>query len=355
MNKKAYFFSLDALLALIIILGVVLIIKPSTTHVSQEMNLQEDFLSTLSSLKIGEIDNGYVRSLIADGSIKNLNQSVLEQIGEFYANSDERAELLTQEVLNNLNLDENIGLYLNNMEIAHSGELDFNNAEDVWTSRQIISGVQQGEGITGYSARAFLFAANKMDYFYFGGYVGDGNISVELGEGVSSVKVEAIFSNNFEVSVNGLPAEAHTPTPGVPYEFSISSGFNSGNNYLSFTSSDNLYIAGGFIKIIYNDEKPPQTTNKYNFPGIEGLINIYSSFYVPGELQSMEIFLNYSSLYNVFMTIGNIRVYNGNGSNVHVTLSNSTLAEILDYSVGASKKDKMNIIIGQKKIPISVL
>ena len=99
-NKRAYYFSLDAFIALIIILGIIFFIRPSPTQISQEMRVQEDILEILSSLHIGEIDNAYVHQLIADNDITNLNQSVLEQIGEFYANSQPEAQLLAENILN---------------------------------------------------------------------------------------------------------------------------------------------------------------------------------------------------------------------------------------------------------------
>jgi len=332
-NKRGYFFSLDAFLALLVILGVVIFIRPQSIQTTQEMNLQEDLLSVLSSLKIGEIDNSYVKSLISDGSITELNQSVLEQIGEFYAVSDTKAETLTASILNDLNLDESVGLYFNNMEIARHGEVEFNQATDVWTARQIISGFPQNRtSFRGFSARAFLFSKNNIDYVYFGGYVGDGNITINLGKNVSSVKVEAVFSGDFNLSLNNGAKTNHHPTPNVPYELSIISGFSAGENSIEFTSANNLYIAGGFVKIIYSQGEIPQTTNIYKLPGIKGLINIYSGFYIPGTLQNMEVFLNYSSLYKVFLNIGNTRVYTGNSSNAQITLDNSTLAGILDYS-----------------------
>src|SRR3989344_2653988 len=43
-------------------------------------------------------------------------------------------------------------------------------------SRQIISGFpENGTSFRGYSSRAFLSSSSKVDYIYFGGYVGDGN------------------------------------------------------------------------------------------------------------------------------------------------------------------------------------
>ena len=110
-NHKAYFYSLDALIALIVILGVVLVIKPSVIIKAPQMNLQEDLLNVLSSLKVGEIDNPYVQNLVSTGEIVDLNQSVLEQIGEFYAVGDIKAELMTNAVLSQLEPENNLGVY----------------------------------------------------------------------------------------------------------------------------------------------------------------------------------------------------------------------------------------------------
>jgi len=68
-----------------------------------------------------------------------------------------------------------------------------------------------------------------------------------------------------------------------------------------------------------------ESETKYSLPGIEGFINLYDSFFVPGSLSSLEVFLNYTSAYEVFLSIGNTLVYTGNGSNEEVTLDNSTL------------------------------
>lgn len=332
-DKKGYYFSVDAFIALIIILGVVLFIKPHSTEVVQEVSVQQDLLSVLSTLQIGEIDNAFVDSLILSGNITNLNQSVLEQIGEFYATSNPNAGLLTQSILDDLDLDENIGLYFNNQEIATSGSVAFGNSESVWTSRQVISGISDvGSSAQGFSSRAFIFSENNVDYVYFGGYVGDGNITVSLGKDVIFAKVEAVFNKGFNLSVNGLPTTDYAPVAGVPFEFNLSSGFVAGDNFLYFTSDENLYVAGGFVKVFYNSSNPPDNSDKFHFPGINGFINIYDSFFIPGILNNMEIFLNFSSAFDIFLTIGNKTIYQDNGTNMEFTLTNATLGGLLDYS-----------------------
>ena len=342
-NKKAYFFSLDAFLALLIILGVILFIKPSSIQVSEEIHLQEDLLMVLSSLKIGEIDNVYAKQLISSGNITNLNQSVLEQIGEFYANSLPEANLLAESVLSELNLDENIGLYFNGAPITTSEDISFDSSDRAWVSRQIISGIQQGDSVRGYSSRAFLSSENTIDYFYFGGYVGDGNITVKLEGDVIGANIEAAFSGDFDLYINNQSAGSYTPPKNIPYKINLISYLNlftSEDNYIDFKSDNNLYIAGGFIKVVYNESTAlPVRDSVHNLPGIDGLINFYDSFYVPENLNSMEIFLHYDSLYDIFLRIGDEKVYseNSGGSETSIIINNSYLSSVLNYS-SMSKK-----------------
>ena len=158
MKKRGYFFSLDAFIALVIILGVVLFVKHSPQQISQDVNVQKDFLEVLSFLKIGELNNSYADYLRSSGAIINYNQSVLDQIGEFYSNLDkENASLLTNSILKKLNLTENIGLYFDDTLLGNSNSSSLESSSDVWTSRQLISGVGNVEGSSkGFSSRAFL-------------------------------------------------------------------------------------------------------------------------------------------------------------------------------------------------------
>jgi hypothetical protein len=337
MNRRGYFLTLDAFLTLVLVLGLLFFVKPYSSQVSHEVFLQGDLLSVLSSVKIGEINNSYVKSLISNGSITNLNQSVLEQIGEFYSSSSSFTTPLVNSVINDIGMSDNVGLYFNNMPIYSSGDLDFDDAYDVWVSRQIISGIQQGNSSRGYSSRAFLYSNNKVDYFYFGGYVGDGNITLNLGDDVEDVNIEAVFSADFDLYINDVFTQSYSPTMNVPFDIDLDSYsylFSTGENKLEFRSEDDLYIAGGYVRVVYNSSDVLSSNKTYNLPGIEGVINFYDSFYVPGTLNSMKIFLHYNSPYNIFMNIGNQEIYSGNSSGVdtEVTLNNAYLSGLLDYS-----------------------
>ena len=341
-NKRGYFFSLDAFIALIIILGVVLVVKPPISNEAPQISLQEDLIKILSNLKIGEIDNPYTYQLILEEKIADLNQSVLEQIGEFYAKSDPEANLLAQAIVDQLSPDNNIALYFNGVFIAGRQEIPIEDARDVWTSRQIISGIQAGEDVRGYSSRAFLSSLNKIDYFYFGGYVGDGNISIQIEDHIVDVDIEGVFSGPFGIYINGQFAESYSPPINVPYKIDLSSHINKfldGINIIEFRSNQNLYIAGGFVKVKHDTRSELISSEKKYLPGINGLINLYDGVYVPGVLNSMEVFLHYNSSFNIFLTIGNKTVYNNNsgGNDVSVNLNNAYLSSMIDYNSMAEK------------------
>jgi len=337
-NKKAYFFSLDALIALIIIVGVVMFFKPHASQKAPEMHMQEDIITVLSSVKISEIDNAYAKQLISEGKIINLNQSVLEQIGEFYAQSSPEAELLADSVLEQMDIEGNVGIYFNNQPIAEKYSIQQADAKDIWTSRQIISGINQGDSAKGYSSRTFLSAIGKVKYFYFGGYAGDGNISARIDyEGtIKSAEMEIAINKDFSVYVNGEEVGDYTKSTDLltPKKFAIPIGsFESDkpDGNIIELKGNNLYIAGGYIKINY--ESSEANGDKKYLPGIDGFINVYDSIYTP-IINTMNIFLHYNSDYNIFLTIENKTLYRGNSSGIdtQVTLTDSQLRAILDYS-----------------------
>jgi Mg-chelatase subunit ChlD len=98
------------------------------------------------------------------------------------------------------------------------------------------------------------------------------------------------------------------------------------------------YVGGGFIKVTYNtssmESSVDSSASTYFFPKIQGLVNYYSSVYVPGVLQNMSIFLHVKSNYSTFLTVGDAVVYNQslNGSEVSVTLDNGNLSSTLSYA-----------------------
>lgn len=94
MKKKGYFFILDAFIALgILIVGFIIIFgfTVNEPQKGQTVNIADDLLHFLSSKKIQEYNNPYFGSygiLVKNGTIKETEKTLLQQIGEFYHNND---------------------------------------------------------------------------------------------------------------------------------------------------------------------------------------------------------------------------------------------------------------------------
>src|SRR3989344_5090242 len=86
--KKAIFFTIDGLLASGIIILAALLVSSFYTSESQGVNINyasQDLVRVFSFLTVGDVNNDYVKSLIASGEITNLNNTIIEQIGQFWS------------------------------------------------------------------------------------------------------------------------------------------------------------------------------------------------------------------------------------------------------------------------------
>ena len=105
LKKRGYFFVLDAVLALFILVVGVFLVTSSYVDVPQPTQvelLSEDLLNFLSNTKIKDLNNPYAGiggELWVNGSIKDADNSLLQQISEFYvANNLNTAEKFIQNV-----------------------------------------------------------------------------------------------------------------------------------------------------------------------------------------------------------------------------------------------------------------
>jgi hypothetical protein len=341
-RNKAVFFSLDAIIAITIILVVILLSVPFSKLTRNQSDLPRDIISTLSSLKISDINSEYVHTLITNGDVTDPNKTVLEQIGEFYVTNITKAKGLGSDVIKDIETKENIGLWYGSTLIASKGLTPYGSAQDVEVARQIISGIQEGGNLTGFSARAFLSGNLQNEYSYFGGYVGDGDVStrIEYNGTIISAELEAVVrsdSNNFNIIVNGdqvgfgsyyQSSDEYTP---VKYTL-LASAFQSGINTIELRG-ENLHVAGGFIKVTYDSTINYKKPLRYYFPGIKGLVNLFDGFYIPGELNKMTIFLHANSTETpLFINIGDTTVFNNtiDESNI-IEISNSELDALINY------------------------
>lgn len=342
LTKRGIFFSVDAIIAIMIILLTILLAYPFLNEPKPQTELQSDILNSLSSLKISEFDNIYAQSLIAQGAITETNKSVLEAIGELYVKNITQARALAEEVLISLNTKENVGIWYGNSLMASQNVSPYETAQKVETSRQIISGIQEGESVTGFSARAFLQSRRQTKYVYIGGYVGESNLTIPLEFNGTAIEatIEAATSADFQLYVNNNLVGTYdsSPSPFEPSNYTIPIGYLQNGTNLIDMRSPNLSIAGGFVKLVYSSSVQYQQPARYTFPGIDGVVNLYDGFYVPGSLQAMTLVLHYDSPYNAFLVLGNTTVLSGNTSGeTHVTLSNNELDALLDYNLLSNK------------------
>lgn len=105
MNKRGYFFVLDAFLALgILVIGVSIVLSyyTITPEKEQTTNIAEDFLGFFANTEIEDFNNPYFGSsgtLVQQGYIKDTKKNLLQQLGEFYFNNDlDKAENLITNV-----------------------------------------------------------------------------------------------------------------------------------------------------------------------------------------------------------------------------------------------------------------
>ncbi|MFH1181804.1 MAG: vWA domain-containing protein [Candidatus Woesearchaeota archaeon] len=359
--KKAQYFSFDAIIAtLIMLIGLLLALsihvkEPETASVEQ---YSQDVMNIISSVKLNELNNSYILELYNSGVIDDLNKTLLEQAAFFWAeNQTELAKML-------LNITQELIPAHIRLGIFMGDELVFGNGyagqpSPLISSKRLISGIEKGKPIEGYSSIVQLASfewRSSYSYYYFGGFVGQGNLTVpviipEDVVNITSAYMELDANNNFTLYINGNETGFYAKgSGGGSYmradKWTLDSGnysyFNPGINYVSFRFSDVMsYVGGGFFRVGFSTSEVNETTvvftgnnaiQRYYFPGIKGLPNLYDSFFVPGQLQTMKVHLHYNNNLSTFLTIGNSSVWSLDADGEQfIDLSNSYLDQRLDY------------------------
>lgn len=94
MQKRGYFFTLDAFVAVVIlVIGILIILSAQSfkPYETQTLFISEDVMAYLSGTNVQEINEPYINELRSNGTIKNFDSTLIEQAGEFYANNDKQA------------------------------------------------------------------------------------------------------------------------------------------------------------------------------------------------------------------------------------------------------------------------
>lgn len=363
MNKKAVFFSTDALVALMIILITILAAYPLIKHSKQETRLNSDILNALSSLKIGEMDNSYVHQLISQGKITDLNKPVLEQIGDFYSKNDSEAKTLAQEFLSALKSEKNIGVWYDNELLASINKTGYENAENIDVSRQTISGVEKGKVSKGFIAKAWLkkIAEKQTSLFVkgdaicgewtkysWGYYCGSAQntiiYEVNVPENATIINAEWLTEGSWTGQYSKLYVNENKVFDGdIAYYkiLNITSYIHTGNNTLKFYSTTGG--DDGATHVVVDYKTPDMQTFEYQkiFPFNEvtssSVLHYEKSIFLPGEIFNISIFLNSSKDVNLSFRKGAKTVNIGKKSPVNnrINYSNSEIQAKLN-SAGIS-------------------
>jgi len=350
--KTGFLLSLDAIAAITLLLTVSLFLAGmSFTYSSPELRYQryyysgKDMATVLEETKMGALSDVVNLSAYGLGQ-EDMDRTVLDVIGSFWAEGNKsKAENLTKEIFGKAL--SNTGL---NYEVSFNGESIYSSqpgySDYLARLSTIVSGYEKTRPVNGYMAKVYATKVSKTnsEFVYFGGYEGDGNITKAItlpsDANVTGVYMEMNAGNNFTLYVNGNFSGQYIKTaanfsadnwtvcsPSSPLYCSY---FGAGGNaiQLNFTTNGSNYIGGGYLKVTYKTSEltggeysysGETATGDYFFPGIKGIINLYSSFYVPGTLQNISAHLHYRNnlTFNnqgipVYFAIGPHEIYRSN-------------------------------------------
>lgn len=358
--KKGIFFMLDALLgASIVIIGIILlnvlyINDPPTTNLNI---IGEDILDTLETITLQDFkvyDSSMINNLVNDGNITHLNNSLLLQIGEFW--SEDKIGLarnFTKNVTDKI-IPAQLGfaLYIDG-ELIYERQID--KTDYLVVSKKIISGLSKFTPLRGFISKLRLSSINYKkgtSLIYFGGFVGQGNITTIMNDipeasNITKLYMELSTPANFSLKINEIFCGNYTAGGYIlgSSRYNIikcnsSLISNATNNFTIFfpdAEFNESFIGGGVIVAKYNTNtlsKPSVYGSKKKYlPGIQGPINIYSSFDVPGKLNSLEMFIHFKNQYAWYVNVGNDTVFDKtNLSEKTFFVNNTYLSSILNYS-----------------------
>lgn len=287
-SKKSVFFTIDALLASgIIILSIVLISKfyYSEQQTANVNYASRDLINVFSALTVSQINNAYVQNLTASGIITNTNNTLIEQIGEFWSEeSPELAANFTRNITEGV-IPSNYGFsVLVNDEVIYSRSLPL--TRSLVSSKKIISGIAKAKPTEGYTSRAYLSRiSSKTNTKY---YASDIIAPCYKSAGDSSNADKA----SIEYTID-LPADANVTNATwilVPAIASTKVGAYINNNlvFSGIPSSSGITNAqgnftGGANKIRYNQT----VTSSGGCPGDDGTSHLILT-YKTKQLQTLD-------------------------------------------------------------------
>jgi hypothetical protein len=375
MKTRGYAIVLDAILALsialIILIGFTSYYKQGSeeTAFKQLHYTTEDVFDALN--KQGVLDDVGEEWAAANGSTNSTDWLSAQNMSRTYLEM-----LIPHNMGYRLMIEDSVLIESND-----SQRVSERDAPAETNSERLLVGYGKGLPTRGFVSRAFMTnirAKTNEIYSYFGGFVGQGEITQYLRDVpddafIQQACMEMNAGDEFDLYVNDVMAGHFTPSGGSGMDANIKgpSGcianprtyFQSGDNKLTlkFTGGDinKKYVGGGFLKVVYNTtlaetEEMKKTQTDWT-PEIHGLINYYSSVYIPGSIDSMDLYLHFKCNATTYMTLGDVVVLNTdtNESHGYCTITNQSEYNCTIPDANLSKKIHYNEL-GEKTIPIKI-
>ncbi len=377
--RKGIVFTIDALISLLIILMLIPLLVTlffkdpyEQTSVQSLHSQAQDAVDVLSKTDIKDVrEEPAVQELFSKGVLadEDLNLTLMDVLAGLWATQDpvmlQHASNLTRDLLSPLMPKElKWGLEIEGDLIYNSSR--YNETQIRTASRKIASGFARNRSSTGYSARAFLekiIGREDNSYFFFGGFVGEGNLTAAISDvpqnsTIMRIYLEVNSESNFSMYLNGNPCAKMNISSNnfsvenwtIPSLDPCVSQFIPGaiNNFSFSFDHPNItkhFFGGGFLRVTFSTNQfslPSTGVKRHPFPGINGLLNLYDSFYVPGNITSMNAFIRLYSNYNYTTLgfIGNTSFLNHSGNNqTEDIIINNTEFEALFAAEGISYID----------------
>ena len=125
-GSKGYFFTLDAFIAMgILMVGLAIVLSSYSYRptIVQSNVIAGDVLLSLSNIRVTELNNDFVRTLLQNGTISNRDNSLLSQTGEFYVNNQLSMgfQFVNQTTLNLIPSQYNVNITINKTTVFNRG------------------------------------------------------------------------------------------------------------------------------------------------------------------------------------------------------------------------------------------
>ncbi|MFH1409415.1 MAG: VWA domain-containing protein [Nanoarchaeota archaeon] len=407
-EKKGFLFTIDSVLGVsLLLLGTIIysLFFITSDETTQSSLISQDAVDFLSTLKVGDLDPELLANLTGLSDSVDPDLSVLEQIAYFWVKNETDAATNLTDYIFDMLIPNQFGY-----SIVVGGDVVYENVDPdqktLTSSRRMVSGIEKLKPLKGFLSYAYFSGINNTmlnSYVYFGGFSGQGNITVALELPdylqVLNITLEGAFSDNFTLLINGTEAGYFIKQNEDPlradvfYVDSAIYGYLSPGEINYFNIRFNItevgrngFIGGGFINVLtsvsvnsssvtnpfgylqFTDRVGDYVISKRYFPQLHGFINLFGSEYFPPHLINISAHLHYFADWgeldnsSLDLIVGNTTVWSDNnltGDEEHdITVVN--FSEALNLYEGLPGKtvpirfglSGLNLTYGSKDIAI---